>query len=344
VSYHEDRYLDHLAERDGQLGGPAWAEGFDAVAHATSVLSGGRVAIVKKLKGDSERPMKKKKAATVTDEAEKNYKLPTTMSEPVDDLGKVLILIHGERKIGKTSMSARAPKNLLMATEIGYRGLRVIPEDIEDWRKAEVVRRALKKDKSFKTITVDTVDILYKLCEDYTCRDLGVKDLTDVEYGKGWRECRKRFEAYLNALAVTGKGVILLSHSTEQEIKKRNGDTYTRITSSMAKQAREIVDGMVDIWGYFSYDGDRRVLVIQGDDLISAGHRFEERFRTPDGRVLKQIDMGRNPEEAWKNFTDAFHNRYTPNNDEDVMAEEEDEERPAKKVRLKKLKKKVTRG
>jgi hypothetical protein len=338
MSYHENRYLDHLAEQDGQLGGPAWAEGFDATAYAASVLFGGRrVAIVKKLKGSGDRPMKRK-ASKEIDEAEKNFKLPTEISEPVDDLGKALILIHGERKIGKTSMACRAPKNLLAATEMGYRGLRAIPEDIGDWRKAELVRRALKKDKTFKTVTVDTVDILYKLCEDHTCRELGVKDLTDVEYGKGWRECRKRFEAYLNALAASGKGIILISHSTEQEIKRRNGDTYTRLTSSMAKQAREIVDGMVDIWGYFCYDGDRRVLVIQGDDLISAGHRFQERFRAPDGRVLKQIDMGRNPEDAWRNFSDAFHNRYEPG-DDDVAVEEEDEQPAKKKLKIKKLKK-----
>lgn len=298
------------------------------------------MAVVKKLRGDSQP--KKKRAKTVTEEAAEAYTLPTSVTEPVDDLGKALILIHGERKIGKTSMATQAPKCLLMATEMGYKGLRAIPEDVEDWRKAEVVRRALKKDKTFKTVALDTVDILYKLCEAQTCRDLGIKDLGDEDYGKGWRENRKRFEAFLNALAATGKGIILISHSTEQEIAKRGGDTYTRITSSMAKQAREICDGLVDIWGYFSYDGTRRVLVIQGDDHIAAGHRFQERFRTPDGQVLRQIDMGKSPAEAWKNFTEAFHNRYEPTHDSDVVTDEEDaeEDRPRKKKTIKiKLKK-----
>jgi hypothetical protein len=297
------------------------------------------VAIVKKLKGGSGSSSKKVKAKTVTDEAAESYKLPTEIVEPVSELADALILIHGERKIGKTSMVTRAPKCLLMATEMGYKGLRAIPEDIEDWRKAEVVRRALKKDKTFKTVAVDTADILYKLCEQNTCRDLGIKDLGDEDYGKGWRENRKRFEAFLNGLAATGKGIILISHSTEQEITKRGGDTYTRITSSMAKQAREIIDGLVDIWGYFCYDGTRRVLVIQGDDHIAAGHRFQERFLTPDGRVLRQIDMGKSPTEAWKNFTDAFHNRYEPTHRDDVVEDEEEEDRPTKKTLKVKLKK-----
>lgn len=320
MSYHEDRYIEYLGERDGRFGSDAWLE------------QRGDMAVVKKLRGDSQP--KKVRAKTVTDEAAEAYRLPTEVSEPVDDLGGALILIHGERKIGKTSMSMRAPKNILLAAEIGYKGLRGIHEDIEDWRKAEVVRRALKKDKTFKTVTVDTVDILYKLCEAQTCRDLGIKDLGDEDYGKGWRENRKRFEAYINSLAATGKGIILLSHSTEQEITKRGGDTYTRITSSMAKQAREIVDGLVDIWGYFTYDGTRRVLVIQGDDHIAAGHRFEERFRTPGGLPLRQIDMGRNPTEAWKNFTDAFANKYEPVDENDIVNDEEDDEdedRPRKK-------------
>ena len=296
------------------------------------------MAVVKKLRGDSQP--KKVRAKTATDEAEAAYKLPTETSEPVSELSDALVLIHGERKIGKTSMVTRAPKCLLMATEMGYKGLRAIPEDIEDWRKAEVVRRALRKDKTFKTIAVDTADILYKLCEAQTCRDLGIKDLGDEDYGKGWRENRRRFEAFLGGLAATKKGIILISHSTEQEITKRGGETYTRITSSMAKQARESIEGLVDIWAYFCYDGSRRVLVIQGDDHIAAGHRFQERFLTPDGRVLRQIDMGKSPAEAWKNFTDAFHNRYKPTHRNDVVTEEqEDEDRPRKKTVKLKLKK-----
>jgi len=90
----------------------------------------------------------------------------------------------------------------------------------------------------------------------------------------------------------------------------------------MPKQGREIIEGLVDIWCYFGYDGNRRLLTIIGDDHISAGHRFAERFRTPKGRVIRAIDMGRSAEEGYENFVAAWNNKYRPEHEEDLMPEE----------------------
>lgn len=295
------------------------------------------MAVVRKEKGKG--GFKKKNRAPERDEPVGDYRLPTTTTEPVNDLSDCLILIYGFRKIGKTSLLAQFAKSLVLATEIGYKGLRITKEDLKSWDRAQQVLRALRKDKTFKTVGVDTVDLLYRLAEKETYRTLGIEDLADAEWGRGWNTCRRLLSDYLNALTQTGKGVVLISHAGEQSIRQREGGEFDRVMPTMPKQAREVVEPMIDIWACYQYDGTRRILTIVGDEHLSAGHRFEERFRTPDGRRIKSIDMGTSPAAAYKNLNDAFHNRYTPTREEDIVEADRRHTRAAssgKKFTLKK--------
>lgn len=287
------------------------------------------MAIVKRERSDEEDRPKRFKAPKSESAV---VKLSTDYTEPIDDLGGATILISGEKKIGKTSLANQFGNNLVMAHEVGYKGLRIRKEDVPDWDSARAVVKALRKDKFYNTVTVDTADKSFAQCEDWSNRRLGIAHASEAEWGKGWAAIRKEYERFVDSLAHTGKGVILISHTAEKEVKKRNGESYTVISSTMPRQGREIIEGLVDIWCYFGYDGSRRVLTIMGDDHISAGHRFSERFRTPDGRPIRAIDMGRSAEEGYKNFVRAWRNKYTPDRDEDLMPED----RPKKsKFRLK---------
>lgn len=298
------------------------------------------MAVVRKEKSG---PLKRKLKKGKEEESTGDYRLPTEATEPVSSLADCITLIYGPRKIGKTSLVAQSPKTLVLATEVGYKGLRLVKEDLTTWDKSLAVLRALKKDKTFQTVALDTVDLFYRLAERRTYRDLGITDLSDAEWGKGWNTCKKMLSDYLNDLSKTDKGIFLLSHAHEQSIRRRQGGEFDRMMPTMAKQAREVIEPIVDIYAAYQYDDERRVLTVVGDEHLAAGHRFENRFRTPDGRRLKHIDMGSSPAEAWKNFSDAFHNRFTPSREEDIV--EEDRRRPkktdtsAKKFTLKKNKK-----
>lgn len=277
------------------------------------------MAIVKRERSDEE-PTKKKFKAPKSEQA--TVTLSTEFTEPVDDLGTATILISGEKKIGKTSLANQFGKNLVLAHEVGYKGLRIRKEDVPDWDKARAVVKALRKDKFYNTVTIDTADKSFKQCEEWSNRRLGISHASEEDWGKGWASIRTEYERFIDGLTHTGKGVILISHTAERDVKRRNGESYTVISSTMPRQGREIIEGLVDIWCYFGYDGSRRVLTIMGDDHISAGHRFSERFRTPDGRPIRAIDMGRSAEEGYKNFVRAWRNKYEPDRDEDLMPED----------------------
>lgn len=289
------------------------------------------MAVVKRDRNAKPRP----KAAREEKPDKLDLSLPDELTEPEDDLWRSLILIFGEKKIGKTELASKAPKAFFLATEVGYKGLRIFKRDVTNWREARAYAKLLKKDKSFRTVVIDTADLLYKKCFDYVCEKLVIAHPNDEAFGKAWNAIEREYEQFILDIAQTGKGVIIISHAEEREVKMRDGGTYDRIMPTMSKQARKVIEGMVDIWACYQYDGRRRVLTIAGDDHVAAGHRFGERFRTPDGRPLRHIYMGRSAEEGFANLTAAWNNEYEPHRDGDA------EEPPTKKKSKFKLKKKA---
>jgi hypothetical protein len=285
------------------------------------------MAVVKREPGGTKK--KKRRDEDEDDTPKEKFVLSTEITEPSDRLEDYIILLTGEKKIGKTTLASEfnSDKSYFLATEVGYRGLRIRKSDITDWRTAKAAARALKKaGKKYGPIIVDTVDKLYALCESYICEKLMINNLSDEEWGKGYAACRKEFDAFITLLSQIGVGLILITHTEEREVKRRGGGTYDRIVPTMSNQARKVIEPLVDIWCYYMYDEERRVLVIQGDDHISAGHRLVERFRTPAGKPVRQIDMGRSAKRGFKNLLAAFNNQYEPPRED---REEEDE--PKKK-------------
>ena len=257
----------------------------------------------------------KKKKRRENEEPREKFTLSKELTKPSNRLEDYIILLTGEKKIGKTTLAAEfnPDGSYFLATEVGYHGLEIRKSDIPDWRTAKEAAIALKKEgKKFGPIIVDTVDKLFDLCDRYTCEKQGIQHLSDADWGRGYSECRKEFDRYISSLSQIGVGLILITHTEEKEVKRRGGGSYDRIVPTMSRQARQVIEPLVDIWTYYMYDGDRRVLVIQGDDHISAGHRLVKRFRTPAGKPIRQIEMGRSAKRGYQNLMAAFNNEYIP--------------------------------
>jgi hypothetical protein len=171
--------------------------------------------------------------------------------------------------------------------------------------------KLLVKDKEFSNVSIDTADKAFDACQQYVCRLGGVTHPSESDdFGKTWNDLFLQFDRTVDRLLKTGKGVFFISHAREHKIKHRKGEDYDRIVPSMPNQARKVIEPLVDIWAYYCYgsNGERR-LQIQGDDVVAAGHRLEERFIDSDtGEPLKFIPMGSSSKESYENFQAAFNN------------------------------------
>lgn len=260
-------------------------------------------------KTGSMSPERKTKSTDI--ESTDGFALPTTLSRPSTRLGDYSILLFGLEKIGKTTLAAQFPDAMFLMLEPGGRGLSIYQTPITNWSMFKKALRLLAKDPRFKTVVVDTVDIAFKMCERSTCRKMGIDHPSDEDWGKGWNAIRDEFTEQMAILLSLGKGVVLISHATEREIKRRDGSKYHVIGPTMAGQARSVIQPMVDIWCYYAFEKDRRVLTIRGDEHVTAGVRPPKNFLSGDTQ-LSTIDMGTSPEEAYANFVAAFKNTYTP--------------------------------
>lgn len=104
------------------------------------------------------------------------------------DLRGRFVLLYGQAKSGKTSMSAMWPKPLLVAFEKGYNALvGVRPADVTSWADFKAICRQLKKPEAkeiYETIVIDTIAIAYALCEKFILAREGVAAIGDIGYGK----------------------------------------------------------------------------------------------------------------------------------------------------------------
>lgn len=248
--------------------------------------------------------MRRRKSVSKT---KQRLTLPSELSTPSKKLEDYSMLLFGEKKIGKTSLAAQFGDAFFMMFEPGGRALSIAQEPIHNWSDAKGYLKLLKKDKRFRTVVVDTADLAFKRCQRYVVNKLGVEHPADEEWGKGWESLRDEFTTWVMELLMLPKGVIFISHATEKEIRKRSGVKFHRTMPTMAGQASDILEGVIDIWAYYHYEGKRRVLTVKGDEHTGAGHRVKGHFVG-----IRDIPMGRSAEEAYENFMKAWNNQPIP--------------------------------
>lgn len=205
---------------------------------------------------------------------------PTVISR---DLKGKFILLYGRPKVGKTSMSASFPRNLIFATEVGYHAIAGIHAvDIDTWgtfkRRLRELEKATIKNK-FDTITIDTVSLLWDLCEKFICSQNDVASLGDIPWGKGYDACKKEFHEALRKITLLGYGLVLICHSDIRVEKDDEGNEVEFVAPALNKRAYAIANQLVDIIGYIGVEFDKsgnstRKIYTRQTPRVMAGSRY----------------------------------------------------------------------
>jgi len=239
--------------------------------------------------------------------------LPTEKSKPVTDLGGYSILFYGRKKIGKTTMCQHFPSTFFLMFEPGAKKLALWQKPVRSWNEFRQYVKLIVATERFKTVVVDPVDIAYDMCMAYVCTKLNIIHPSEADWGRGWSAVKKEFMGEMNKLLNSGKGIIFISHEREETIEERGKKPYQRRTNTMSGQAREAIEGVVDVWACYDYLANKRYLTILGDDFTDAGHRLNEepgpRFLYTDRTPIRMIPMGKSSKEAYENFLKAFNNQ-----------------------------------
>jgi hypothetical protein len=246
--------------------------------------------------------------------------LPQDYKNPVDSLDQYSILIHGEKKIGKTSFCSKFPDAFFLEFEPGTKGLRHRGEPVPTWEHFVGYLDLLDANPSYaRTIIVDTADIAFKRCWDYICAQAGVEHPTDAnDFGKTWQAIDAEFARQMSRLLHGSRGVVFTSHTVIREFESYDGGTYNKLYPNLDKRACPFLLGAVDVIAYYGYYGNRRLITLEGSSDVEAGHRIEQHFLTPRGQRIHSIPCGKSAQDAYDNFVAAFDNKQT-----DVCSPEE---------------------
>lgn len=246
---------------------------------------------VKPVKGKGrKKPVPKAlKAIAKPDSGLSHIVLPENMKQPDPNFLHYLTLFYGVPKVGKTTAAASFPGAIFFCTEPGARGLEIFEFNHEnggvtDW---DILRHGVdllvKNKGKFQTVIIDTVDVAYNHCLDWVCATKGIeypgRDAEgDEDFGKSWRAVRQEFTEQIYRLVTAGYGLVQISHAKSEPEKSYSGKKFSKILPSMGKQAREITLALVDFIFYAEFmttadDKNARVLICEGDEMITAGAR-----------------------------------------------------------------------
>lgn len=200
--------------------------------------------------------------------------LPDKPTPPVSDFANVTALLYGAPKIGKSTFCAGAPNALFLATENGLNHLAAYQAPIGCWADfLAACKEIAKGGHDFKTIVIDTVDNLWRLCVEFVRQRHGVSHESEVAYGRAYSEISEEFQRVLTKLSMLPYGLAIISHSQTVEVQTRMGKA-SKIIPTLPEKARRVVLGMADIILYCDIDDDgNRVARTKPTTLYEAGDR-----------------------------------------------------------------------
>ena len=173
--------------------------------------------------------------------------LPKTLSQKESELGKQIILVYGRPKIGKSTLCSKFDKALFLATEPGLNQLEVFKVNVTSWKGfMEACKEISEGNHEFKTIVIDTIDNLIPLIQAYVEEVNEVDYIGDIPHGKGWFLATQELRRVLTKLAMLPYGLILVSHSKQEEIETKT-KKYNRFTIDLSGKNQNAVLNLMDI-------------------------------------------------------------------------------------------------
>lgn len=230
-------------------------------------------------------------------------------SVPKTDFGELSKLIHGYVKTGKTTLAAQMKvgdrEPLFVTTEDGHHNLNVLVEQVSNWDEFKLVVAKIEKNKDAvkkqcSSIALDLVSDLDAWCANYICKSLHIKDLSDLDFGKGFNAHKKEFRSEIAKLFAI-LPITFICHSAEKEIFIE-GEKVKLQAPNLSKGCLEYVNGKVDMVGFIIPSAKTKAnpfITFKPSRMAIAGTRFPHMAKDFE---LNPLNMS----ESYKAINQAF--------------------------------------
>lgn len=190
-----------------------------------------------------------------SEKREVRFQPPGAPRPPTGNLSNSMIWLYGPPKIGKTTFASQFPGVWFIATEKGHDWLSTRePTLIGSWEEflewcgyvEEHKPTHFSDGEPIKTICIDVIDLLFNMCKDYVCGELGVGDLSELEFGKGWARLSNEFQRVITKIRRWPYGLVCISHCRDKEQTMRGRKT-NKTEPDVGAGALRVLAGMSDL-------------------------------------------------------------------------------------------------
>ena len=211
--------------------------------------------------------------------------LPIT-TVPAAKFNPKRMVIYGQAKIGKSSILAQLPNNLIIDTEGGTEymdAMAVQARTVEDLGQiANAIREKNKEvgHNFYKYITIDTATRLEEICLPWAAKvyrqtvdvNWTGTDVRDIGFGAGYRVLYDCIDKILELFQNLCDTFIITCHTYEDVDGK--SDAIQRTSLSLPKGVRKEVERFYDSIGYCYRKGKETHLSFVGGDNYTKGTRI----------------------------------------------------------------------
>lgn len=178
-------------------------------------------------------------------------------STPKKSFAELSKMIHGFIKTGKSTLAAQmkvgTKEPLFIATEDGHHNLDVSVEMIYNWDSFKLLVSKIEKNKEtvqkdFSCIVIDLASDLDRMCEEYACKSLNIKHISDAQWAKGYHTQSKEFQKEMSRLFAI-LPITFISHTKEKEVEIE-GAKYDMYQPNLSTSTKEYLNGKVDCIGF----------------------------------------------------------------------------------------------
>ncbi len=244
--------------------------------------------------------------------------MPIKSASPILDLRKMIHLVFGDPKAGKSTLVSTFPDLVFVATEKGLDHVPCARWETADGRYVvnswdEFVKAVEEVIASgAKTVAIDTIGNACALADEHVCKMHGEEYKGDgkLGYGKGTTMIANVLKRFLTNLSGRGIGVVLIAHATTRTISNRAGEVQKRVPlvpgDNKAAELYTMILGMCDTILFVDVEpnGDR-VLRTKPSSTYDAGDR--------SGRMPASLKIPADNSKGFGMIYESFYGKpYTP--------------------------------
>lgn len=168
------------------------------------------------------------------------------------------VVIYGAEGIGKSTLASKFPDPVFIDTEGSTKELDVARYPTpKDWSDIRDYICDFIDELPGKTLVIDTADWAEQFCSRAICKNLRVKGIEDVGYGKGYTYMKEEFSKMLadcTKLVDCGVNVVFTAHAMMRKFEQPDEmGSYDRWEMKLSKQCSPLLKEWADIVLFCNY-------------------------------------------------------------------------------------------